>query len=456
MNGIFLGIVLVAFAAAAARQVGWSGVAGASPMETLGRAMVEAASGSVTLALGMVGVMALFLGVMKIAEQGGLLVVIARTVRPLMVKLFPGVPDGHPAMGAMVLNISANVLGLGNAATPFGIRAMLELDKLNPHKGTASDAMAMFLVINTASVTLLPTGVIALRAAAGSQDPAGIVSTTLFATIVSTAVAIVAALLLRRFWPLPSDAHAPPMKDPEAKFAPDYSYVRPAPPVAPISGGSTSVHTEEPGAEPVDSVRGYPAWVGWIALGLVVAIVPLTIVYGQAIGPWIMPAIMAGMLLFGWLRGVPVYEAFVEGAKEGFEIAIRILPYLVAILVAIAMLRESGVMGAVIGPLGRLTAPFGVPGEALTMGILRSLSGSGAFAYLASALQDPAIGPDSYTGYLLSTIQGSTETTFYVLAVYFGAVQVKKVRHALAAGLIADAASIASAVAICWILFADR
>ena len=430
MNGIFLGIVLVAFAAAAVRQAGWSGVAGASPMETLGKAMVEAASGSVTLALGMVGVMALFLGVMKVAEKGGLLVVIARTVRPLMVKLFPGVPDGHPAMGAMVLNISANVLGLGNAATPFGIRAMIELDKLNPHKGTASDAMAMFLVINTASVTLLPTGVIALRAAAGSQDPAGIVSTTLFATIVSTAVAIVAATGLRRFWPLPS--------------------------AAPISGGSAPATAEEPGEELVDSVRGYPAWVGWMALGLVAAIVPLTIFYGQAIGPWIMPTIMAGMLLFGWLRGVPVYEAFIEGAKEGFEIAVRIIPYLVAILVAIAMLRESGVMGAVIGPLGQLTAPFGVPGEALTMGILRSLSGSGAFAYLASALQDPAIGPDSYTGYLLSTIQGSTETTFYVLAVYFGAVQVKKVRHALAAGLIADVASIASAVAICWILFGGR
>jgi spore maturation protein SpmA len=428
VNGIFLGLVLVAFAAAAVRQAGWSGASG-SPMEALGKAMVEAASGSVTLALGMIGVMALFLGVMKVAEKGGLLVVIARTVQPLMVKLFPGVPSAHPAMGAMVLNISANVLGLGNAATPFGIRAMQELDKLNPVKGTASDAMAMFLVINTASVTLLPTGVIALRATSGSQDPAGIVSTTLFATIVSTAVAIVAALLLRRFWPLPA---------------------------APIAGGATPALAEGPGEQPIESVRGYPAWVGWTALGLVVAIIPATIFYGQAIGPWIMPGIMAGMLLFGWLRKVAVYEAFVEGAKDGFEIAVHIIPYLVAILVAIAMLRESGVMAAVLGPLGRLTAPFGVPAEALTMAALRSLSGSGAFAYLASALQDPAIGPDSYTGYLLSTIQGSTETTFYVLAVYFGAVQVKKVRHALAAGLIADVASLVGAVAICWILFGDR
>jgi spore maturation protein SpmA len=427
MNGIFAGIVLVAFAAAAIRQVGWSGATGASPMETLGKAMVEAANASVTLALGLVGVMALFLGVMKIAEKGGLLIVIARTVQPLMVKLFPDVPRGHPAMGAMVLNISANVLGLGNAATPFGIRAMQELDRLNPHKGTASDAMAMFLVINTASVTLLPTGVIALRAAAGSADPAGIVSTTLFATIVSTAVAIVAALLLRGFWPLPSRP----------------SSFGGGQPVSPLSEDNSAL----------EAVDGYPAWIGWTAFVAVVAIIPLTIFHGQAIGPWIMPGIMAGMLLYGVLRRVAVYEAFVEGAKEGFEIAIRILPYLVAILVAIAMLRDSGVLAAAIDPLGRLLAPFGVPAEALTMGFLRSLSGSGAFAYLASILKDPAIGPDGYIGYLVSTIQGSTETTFYVLAVYFGAVQVKNVRHALAAGLIADVASLAAAVAICWILF---
>lgn len=427
VNGIFLGIVLVAFGAAAFRQLGEGGAAGSSPMESMGKAMVAAAGGSVTLALGMVGVMALFLGVMKVAEKGGLLLIIARTVRPLMVRLFPGVPGDHPAMGAMILNISANVLGLGNAATPFGIRAMQELDTLNPHKGVASDPMAMFLAINTASVTILPTGVIALRAAAGSQDPAGVVSTTLFATIISTAVAIVAVLSLRRFFPLPSGVE-----------------------------GTAAVPPETPPGTLTESIDGYPAWVGWFALGGVAAIVPLTIAYGPAIGPWIMPGIMVGMLLFGAVRGVPVYEAFVEGAREGFEIAVRIIPYLVAILVAIAMLRDSGALEAIIGPIGRLTAPFGVPGEALTMGLLRSLSGSGAFAYLASALQDPAIGPDSYTGYLLSTIQGSTETTFYVLAVYFGAVQVRKFRHTLAAGLIADAAGVASAVAICWFLYAGR
>ena len=169
-------------------------------MEVLGIGMIDTAEASVTLAIGLVGVMALFLGLMKVAEKAGLLVIIAKLLRPLMKRLFPEVPANHPAMGAMILNMSANVMGLGNAATPFGIRAMQELDKLNPVKGTATTAMALFLAINTSSVTLLPTGVIALRAAAGSDDPAGIVPTTLVATICSTTVAIVMAKLLQRFW----------------------------------------------------------------------------------------------------------------------------------------------------------------------------------------------------------------------------------------------------------------
>ncbi len=195
VNGIFFAIVLIAFAVAGYGQVTWDPSAAdeAGPMAGLATAMVDSAAGAVTLAIGLVGVMALFLGLMKVAEAGGLLVIIARLVRPLMQRLFPDVPPDHPAMGAMILNISANALGLGNAATPFGIRAMQELDKLNPHKGTATNAMALFLAINTSSVTLLPTGVIALRAAAGSADPAGILPTTLFATICSTTVAILVA-----------------------------------------------------------------------------------------------------------------------------------------------------------------------------------------------------------------------------------------------------------------------
>lgn len=201
MNIVFFIIVFLAFTTAAWHQLKWVPVLGAlSPMEKLSEAMVESAAGSVDLALGLVGVMTLFLGLMKVAEAGGILTILSRLIRPLMVRLFPDVPAEHPAMGAMILNMSANALGLGNAATPFGIRAMQELDKLNPRKGTATNSMALFLAINTSSITLLPTGVIALRAAAGSNDPAGILPTTLFATFGSTAAAIIAAKVYGRFF----------------------------------------------------------------------------------------------------------------------------------------------------------------------------------------------------------------------------------------------------------------
>ena len=194
MNIIFVVIVLGAFLFAGWQQFFFSIDAGdPAPMELLSRAMVDSAGGAVELAIGLVGVMALFLGLMKVVEAGGMLNIIARLIRPLMVRLFPDVPPGHPAMGAMILNLAANALGLGNAATPFGIRAMQELDKLNPKRGTATDSMALFLAINTSSITLLPTGVIALRAAAGSSDPAAILPTTLFATIGSTTISRTAA-----------------------------------------------------------------------------------------------------------------------------------------------------------------------------------------------------------------------------------------------------------------------
>src|SRR5512141_1243603 len=200
MNVVFLAIVLIAFAAAAWGQfTALPAESAAAPMEALSKAMVQSAAGAVDLSLGLVGVMTLFLGLMKVAEAGGLLRVIARLIRPLMVRLFPEVPPDHPAMGAMILNLSANALGLGNAATPFGIKAMQELDSLNPHKGTATNAMALFMAINTSSVTLLPTGVIALRAAAGSHDPAAILPTTPFATIGSTLFAVLSAKLYQRF-----------------------------------------------------------------------------------------------------------------------------------------------------------------------------------------------------------------------------------------------------------------
>ncbi len=430
MNIIFLAFVLIAFAVAGWRQLAGVLVPGQPPpMEALSKAMVDSAAGAVELAIGLVGVMTLFLGLMKVAEAGGLLKIIARLIRPLMVRLFPDVPVDHPAMGAMILNLSANVMGLGNAATPFGIRAMQELNRLNPAPGTATDAMALFLAINTSSVTLLPTGVIALRAAAGSADPAAIFPTTLFATACSSVVAVVSAKLLARLCrksaPAPGDVPAAP-----------------APPLDP------------PGSELGEAPSApYPAWVSALALAGVLALIPLTVFFGKALSPWIMPGLMAAFLMFGAARRVRVYEVFVEGAKEGFQVAIRIIPYLVAILAAVAMLRASGALEAMVGWLGPWTSKVGLPAEALPMALMRPLSGSGAFAVLASIINDPTIGPDSYTGILVSTLQGCTETTFYVLAVYFGAVQVRRIRYALAAGLSADLAGVIASVAACSYLF---
>ena len=447
MSAIFFAIVLIAFIVAGFRQLTWSppvstnaadaaGGAGGQavgPMQDLAIAMVDAATGSVTLALGLVGVMALFLGMMKVAEEGGLLLIIARTVRPLMIRLFPDVPADHPAMGAMILNMAANALGLGNAATPFGIRAMQQLDSLNQTKGTASNAMVLFLAINTSSVTLLPTGVIALRAAAGSSDPAGILPTTLFATICSTTMAIVMAKLCQRYWPVQAAE------------------------VAEASAATRDIETPpdvSPGAPlEVPDTGGYPAWVSMLVLAAIVGIIPLTILYGSAISPWIIPGLMVSLLGFGAARRINIYEAFVEGAKDGFQVALKIIPYLVAILVAVAMFRTSGAMDILVKPLGAVTGLVGLPSEALPMALLRPLSGSGAYGILASIIQDPAIGPDSYVGYLVSTFQGSTETTFYVLAVYYGAVGIRRIRHTLVAALSADIVGIAAAVAIVSFLY---
>lgn len=472
MNSIFLGLVLVAFGAAAWRHATHVPAAGLpSPMEALSSGMIASAGGAVELALGLVGVMTLFLGLMKVAEAGGLLTVIARLIRPLMTRLFPEVPPDHPAMGAMILNLSANALGLGNAATPFGIRAMQELDRLNPRPGTATDPMALFLAINTAGVTLLPTGVIAVRAAAGSADPAAVLPTTLFATVCGTAAAIAAAFALRRVFPVgPAEVQADTGR-PAGRLDEAHAAPAPAPRMAGVAAPVRSAMPGEasrPAAAPIpgelpgpddaralaEAATGYPLWVSALALAAIVALIPATIVWGRAISPWIVPGLMLGFLLFGAARGVRVYEVFVDGAKEGFQVALRIIPYLVAILVAVGMLRASGAMEAIVGALGRLTGPLGLPAEALPMALLRPLSGSGAYGVMASIIENPATGPDTYVGMLVTTLQGSSETTFYVLAVYFGAVQVRRMRHTLAAALIADLVALVAAVAICRYLFA--
>lgn len=307
---------------------------------------------------------------------------------------------------------------------------MQELDKLNIRPGTATNSMALFLAINTSSITLLPTGVIAIRAAAGSVDPAAILPTTLFASVCATTFAILISFFLQRFFPVGA-------QDPDA-----VPMVRP---------WVDEVETRE--ALPQDA-GGYPAWVSILVLGAILGLIPATIFWGRAMSPWIIPGLMVGFLVFGAARGVRIYEVFIEGAKDGFQVALRIIPYLVAILTAVGMFRASGAMDVMVNVLGGFTSQLGLPAEALPMALLRPLSGSGAYGVMVSIINDPAIGPDSYVGYLVSTLQGSSETTFYVLAVYFGAVQVRRMRHTLAAALASDVVAVIASVAICSYLFA--
>jgi len=419
VNRIFYGMIVVAFLVAGWGEVQWfsdppTDPEAVRPIVAFSEGLFDMAKVSVmTIVLPLVGAMAFFLGLMKVGERAGLMTVIAKLLRPVMVRLFPDVPPNHPAMSAMILNMSANALGLGNAATPFGIKAMQELDELNGEKGTATNAMCLFLAINTSSVTLLPTGVIAIRASLDSGDPQGIMPTTLMATILSTTAAITTAKLLQRFTPNP-----------------------PAPEVLVEEAETAEVAPED---------QAYPLWVSLVAMGVVVALVPISLMYGELVGPWIVPLMVVGFLTAGVANGVPVYEVFVEGAREGWEVAVKLIPYLVAILCAVGMLRGSGAIDAFVAMVGPVTGAVGLPAEALPMAMLRPLSGSGAYGVMMATMTEH--GPDSYVGYVVSTLQGSTETTFYVLAVYFGAVQVQRIRHAMAAALTADMVGVAAAVA---------
>jgi spore maturation protein SpmA len=405
MNHVFFGLVSLAMLFA---------VLNGTPAE-VGQGALDAAKGSVDLAIGLVGYIALFLGLMKVVEEAGGLAFMARLIRPVLVRLFPDVPPDHPAMGAMVMNIAANALGLGNAATPFGLKAMKELNDLNTEKGTATNAMVLFLAINTSGLAVLPTGIIGLRALKGSADAAAIFPTTLLATGISTIVGITAAIALSRL--------------------PVFAKTAPAP------------------AQPVE--RTPLKWAELAPFGAVMAalvgLVMTVYTLGEAASVWIMPVLIFSMLAVGVVRKVKVYEVFVTGAKEGFDLAVMIIPYLVAILGAVGMLRASGGMDRLVSWANPFTSMLGIPGEVLPLAMLRPLSGSGAFGITAELLETH--GPDSLVGNIASTMNGSTETTFYVLAVYFGAVGVTKIRHAVPAGLAADIAGVvASCAAVHWLL----
>ncbi len=434
LNGIWLTLILSSILCAA-----FTG-----RMDALQQRALEAAGDAVKLVIGLVGVMTFFLGLMRVARDGGLLLAVARALEPLMRRLFPQVPRDHPAMGAMIMNLASNVLGLGNAATPFGLKAMTELDRLNPRPGVATDAMVLFLAINATSVAILPLGTIAVRAAAGSTAPASILVPTLIATTVSTGTAVAMHFLLRRRRRFRFESFVAEQRDASA-----------------ASAESAAVEIAGPTQMPPPPGAG----VRLVLIGFTLALgAGLVFHVANALGSaapgdvardvlstWLLPALIAAFLLVGLRGGVRVYESAVEGAREGLEVAIRIVPFLVIILVAVAMFRASGALDFVVAALDPVTSRLGVPAEALPMALLRPLSGSGAFGVMSEILK--VHGPDSFIGVLVSTYQGTTETTFYVLAVYFGAARVREGRHALAACLTGDVAGFAAATAACHLYF---
>ena len=427
LNGIWVALILGA--------VVFGAITG--HLDAVAQAITTSAAAAVTLAIGLVGVMAFFLGLMQVLQQAGLLRLMAHALRAPMRWLFPEVPADHPASGMMIMNIVSNMLGLGNAATPFGLKAMMELDRLNEHKGTASDAMITFLAVNTTGLAVLPSGIIGLRASLGSTAPASIFLTTWLSSITATAVALVMVFLLRRLprYRIVASARvierSAPTRDVDAEVEKAQAALHIAP--EPLPRGKAIVAYTVVLA--VVGALGYG--LAMMALGLG-GRVPLGWPGALKVAgrDWPLLLIVATFVLFGLVRGVKVYDAVVEGGKEGFQVAMRIIPFLVAMLVAVGMLRASGAIDALALLLNPLTSAVGLPAETLPMALMRPLSGSGAFGIAAEIMKTH--GPDSLIGQIVSTMQGSTETTFYVLALYYGVVRVKNTRYTLPACLVAD------------------
>jgi spore maturation protein SpmA len=414
---------------------------------------ISGAGSAVTLAIGLIGVMALWLGIMRLAERAGLVQSLAQVLRPVLRRLFPDVPADHPAMGAIVLNIAANMLGLSNAATPLGLRAMRDLETLNPVPGTATNAMCTFLAINTGSVQLVPITAIAVLAANGSKNPSAIIGTALLASTCSTSAALIAVKLFERW-----------------RVFRVHSGDRTGAPAS-AGGAKDTVDAPADAASPVAPM----AVTGWLLVGALVACCAWFFVllafpesFGRVAapdqigqGPMVrsintvsllaIPFLLAFFPLYAAIRGVKVYEEFVEGAKDGFSVAVRIIPYLVAILVAISMFRGGGGIDLLTRWLKPALDAVHFPTELLPMALMRPLSGSGTLGLFGDLVK--RLGPDSLIVRMAGTIYGSTETTFYVVAVYFGSVGVHRTRHAVPAGLVADLAGVVAAVIICRLVF---
>lgn len=439
MNAVFLVLIVGAVLAAA--------FGGA--MREVTDAALESAKGAVELAIALIGQMALWLGFMRVLRDAGVMRSLARGLSPLMRRLFPDVPSDHPAMGAMIMNIAANMLGLGNAATPFGLKAMGELNRLNQSSGVATNSMALFLAINTSGVAVLPLGVVAVRASLGAENTAGIIVPSIVATFLSTLVGIGMAKWLQG--------------------RPRFALERYRDEAAPRAPQAESLADGIGGLEEAQAIAATEAPIS--RARMVVLLVFLALLVGalvryvagapvdtgglelskQVLSAWLLPVLMAVIVLFGFGHRVKVYESFIQGAREGFDIAVMIIPFLVAILVAVGMFRASGLLEVLIAVVRPLTDLLGFPAEALPMALIRPLSGSGALGVMTETMN--TYGPDSFVGFLVSVMNGSTETTFYVLAVYFGSVGVRVARHTVLACLSADIAGMAGALVMSRIFF---
>ena len=407
LNYIWIAFFLIAFVVATVRLV-WLGDTQVFP--EIINSTFSSSKTAFEISLGLTGVLSLWLGIMKIGEKGGVIAMFSRLLSPIFSKLFPDIPKGHPVTGSIFMNLAANMLGLDNAATPLGLKAMEGLQELNPKKDSASNPMIMFLVLNTSGLTLIPISIMVYRAQMGAAQPTDVFVPILLATFFSTIAGIIAVSIYQRINLLNRT-------------------------ILLFLGGMSLVVT-----------------------GIIYAFSTLSRtqidVYSTTIANVFLFIIIIGFIVAGIRKKVNVYDAFVEGAKEGFGTAVRIIPYLVAILVAIGVFRASGAMDYLIGGVENLVKLCGINSDfvgGLPTAIMKPLSGSGARGLMVDAMT--TYGADSFVGRLACIFQGSTDTTFYILAVYFGSVGIAKTRHAVPCGLIADAAGIISAIFICYLFF---
>src|SRR5437899_2094137 len=408
LNWIWAAFFLIAFVVAI-----WQAAVGGKPdlMQAVVASLFDSSKTGFEIAIGLTGVRSLWLGLMKIAEKGGVTEFIAWAVGPLFRRLFPGIPAGHPASGAIVMNRSANMLGLDNAATPLGLKAMKELQSLNPQPDRATDEMVLFMVMNASSVTLVPISIMTFRAQLGAANPADVFVPILIATFIAdlSGLLIVAAIQKLNLWN-----------------------------------------------------RVVLAWLGSLTLGVAGLVwhfsrlSPADVAQQSAVlANAVLIGLIAAFLLVGAWRRLPLYETFIEGAKEGFGVAIGIVPYLVAILVAVGVLRASGALEAFLAAIKAGVGHLNLDTrwvDAMPTALIKPLSGGGARGMMVDTMK--ALGPDSFAGRLSCVIQGSTETTFYVLAVYFGSVGVKQTRHALPCALAAEIIGVLAAIGVTYLFFA--